>query len=81
MENESIKNVMIILIKALVKNPEKVELTYTQANKTLIFELQVAKEDMGRVVGKGGEMLRTIRYFLNSLSLRSNVKSYLELVE
>jgi len=75
------KELVQYLAKSLVSNPDAVEVTETQNNGASVLELKVAKEDLGRIIGKQGRTAKSIRALLNAAASRSNRKVVLEIVE
>ena len=75
------KELVQYLAKSLVSNPDAVEVTETQYNGASVLELKVAKEDLGRIIGKQGRTAKSIRALLNAAASRSNRKVVLEIVE
>ncbi len=75
------KDLVSYLAKYLVSNPEAVEVTETQGETASILELRVAKEDLGRIIGKQGRTAKSIRTILNAAASRSNRKVVLEIIE
>jgi len=75
------KELVQYLAKSLVSNPDAVEVTETQNNGVSVLELKVAKEDLGRIIGKQGRTAKSIRALLNAAASRSNRKVVLEIVE
>lgn len=75
------KELVQFLAQQLVNNPEAVEVKETQGDTALIFELRVAKEDLGRVIGKQGRTAKSIRTILNAVASRTNRKVVLEIIE
>ena len=69
------------LAQQLVNNPEAVEVTETQGEAATLLELRVAKEDLGRVIGKQGRTAKSIRTILNAVAARNNCRVNLEIVE
>jgi len=69
------------LARQLVSNPDAVEVKETQGDTALVLELRVAKEDLGRIIGKQGRTARSIRIILNAAASRTNRKVVLEIVE
>ena len=67
--------------KQLVNHPEAVEVKETQGDTASVLELKVAKEDLGRVIGKQGRTAKSIRTILNAAASRTNRKVVLEIVE
>ena len=75
------KELVLFLAKQLVNHPEAVEVKETQADTTSVLELRVAKEDIGRVIGKQGRTAKSIRTILNAVASRTNRKVVLEIIE
>ena len=75
------KELFQYLAKSLVSNPDAVEVTETQNNGASVLELKVAKEDLGRIIGKQGRTAKSIRALLNAAASRSNRRVVLEIVE
>jgi uncharacterized protein len=75
------KELVQYLAKSLVSNPDAVEIKETTSNDTSVFEIKVAKEDLGRIIGKQGRTAKSIRTLLNAAATISNRKVVLEIVE
>ena len=75
------KDLVQYLAKSLVNNPEAVDVKETQGDTASVLELRVAKEDLGRIIGKQGRTARSIRTILNAAASRANRKVVLEIVE
>jgi len=75
------KELVQYLAKSLVTNPDAVEVTETQGETASVLELKVAKEDLGRIIGKQGRTAKSIRTILNAAASRANRKFVLEIVE
>jgi len=75
------KELVQYLAKALVRNPDAVEVKETLSDDASILELKVAKEDLGRIIGKQGRTAKSIRTLLNAAPSRGNRKVVLEIIE
>jgi len=75
------KELVQYLAKSLVNNPDAVEVNETEAGNGSVLELKVAKEDLGRIIGKQGRTAKSIRTILNAAASRTNRKVVLEIVE
>ncbi len=75
------KELVQYLARSLVDNPDAVEVKETQGEVASVLELRVAKEDLGRIIGKQGRMAKSIRTILNAAASRVNRKVVLEIVE
>jgi len=69
------------LAKSLVNHPEDVELYETTSDGTSILQLKVAKEDLGRIIGKQGRTAKSIRTLVNAAASVSSRKVVLEILE
>jgi hypothetical protein len=69
------------IAQALVDDPSKVVTSEEMEDDTLVIKLSVAKEDMGRIIGKEGRTAKAIRTLLNAVSTRDNKKAILKIVE
>jgi uncharacterized protein len=75
------KDLVLFLAKHLVNNPDEVEVKETQGDTASVLELRVAKEDLGRIIGKQGRTAKSIRTILNAVASRTNRKVVLEIIE
>ena len=69
------------IAKALVDNPDQVEVTAISGEQTTVIELRVAKEDLGKVIGKQGRTARAIRTILSAASTKIRKRTVLEILE
>jgi predicted RNA-binding protein YlqC (UPF0109 family) len=69
------------IAKALVDDPVQVRATEETEEDALVIKLTVAKEDMGRIIGKEGRTAKAIRTILNAVSTKDNKKAILKIVE
>ncbi|MCE7858867.1 MAG: KH domain-containing protein [Chloroflexi bacterium CFX2] len=74
------KDLIAYIAKSLVDHPEDVIVTQSNGNRPRI-ELSVAKEDMGRVIGKGGKVANSIRALLRVASERQGKQATLDVTE
>jgi len=79
--SDSIKELMEVIAKALVDKPEAVEVTEVEGEQTTVVELKVAKEDLGKIIGKEGRMARSLRTILGAASTKLRRRSVLEIIE
>ncbi len=75
------KELVQYLARSLVNNPDAVEIKETEGEAAVVLELKVAKEDLGRIIGKQGRTAKSIRALLNAAASRTNRKVVLEIVE
>jgi len=75
------KDLITYIAKALVDKPEEVFVTEIAGEQTSVIELKVAKEDLGKVIGKQGRTARAIRTILSASSTKLKKRSVLEIIE
>lgn len=75
------KEILELIAKALVDNPERVSVSEVQGQQTTIFELRVAQEDLGKVIGKQGHTGRAIRTVLSAGGMKLRKRFHLEIIE
>ncbi len=69
------------IARALVDRPEEVSVTEVQGSQTSVIELQVAKEDLGKIIGKQGRTARAMRTILSAASAKLKKRTVLEIIE
>ena len=69
------------IVKNLVDNPDEVKINEIGGSQTLIIELSVDKEDIGKIIGKKGKTINAIRTLLMSVASRNGVRVNLEILE
>ena len=75
------KALVEFIAKSLVENPDQVEVRETQNGNRVRLELNVAKEDMGRVIGKNGRVANSIRTMLRVAAEREGKQATLDVME
>ncbi len=75
------KDLILMIAKSLVDKPEEVDLTEVEGEKTTVYELRVAKEDLGKVIGKQGKTARAMRVLLNATATKLKKRAVLEIIE
>jgi predicted RNA-binding protein YlqC (UPF0109 family) len=75
------KDLLVVIVQAIVDRPEEVSVTELTAEHTSVLELRVAKSDMGKVIGKQGRMAQAIRTILSAASGKARKRYVLEIVE
>ena len=75
------KNLIYYIAQALVDNPEQVIVSEVEGNQTSVLELKVAKEDLGKVIGKQGRTARAMRTILSAASAKIKKRTVLEIIE
>lgn len=75
------KNLVAYIAKALVDKPEEVVVTELEGQQITVVELKVAKEDLGKVIGKQGRTARAIRTIVGAVGAKIKKRSSLEIIE
>jgi predicted RNA-binding protein YlqC (UPF0109 family) len=75
------KDLIKCIAQALVDNPEQVEVVEVEGDRITVLELKVAKEDIGKVIGKQGRTARSIRTILGAASAKVKKHTILEILE
>ncbi len=76
-----LRDIVEITAKSLVDSPEKVSVQEIEGEKTVVIELRVDKNDLGKVIGKGGRIARSLRTILSSMGRKINKRVVLEILE
>ncbi|WP_147820064.1 KH domain-containing protein [Salidesulfovibrio onnuriiensis] len=76
-----LKEMIEYIAKSLVDNPDEVRVTEVEGEQTSVLELKVAKEDLGKVIGKQGRTARAMRTLLGAASTKAKKRSVLEILE
>lgn len=73
------KELVEVIAKALVDNPDEVVVTETEKENEIVIELKVASSDMGKVIGKQGRIAKSIRSVVKAASSRTEKKVIVEI--
>ena len=76
-----LKQVVENLIKRLVSEPDQVTVNENQGEKTLVFEVRVSKDDMGRVIGKRGKTIEALRTIISAFGVKKQMRCILQLID
>ena len=75
------KELIAYMAKALVDSPDEVRVTEIHGEHTSVIELKVAKEDIGKIIGKQGRTAQSLRTILNAASTKKKRRCTLEILE
>ena len=75
------KEMIETIAKYLVNNPDQVTVTEVEGEQSVILELRVAQEDMGRVIGKEGKIAKAIRTLVKANAAKLNKRVNVEIIE
>ncbi|MGB3341366.1 MAG: KH domain-containing protein [bacterium] len=78
---EKLKELIEYIVKALVDNPEKVEVKEIAGEKSIIYELKVGEGDLGKVIGKEGRTAKAIRTIITAAAMKLGKRTVLEIIE
>ncbi len=73
------KDLILFLAKSLVEHPDAVQVTETEGPESIIIELNVAPEDMGKVIGKQGRIAKAIRSVVKAATAKDSKPVFLEI--
>lgn len=69
------------IAKSLVDNPDKVEVNEIEGSQSIIIELKVQDEDMGKVIGKQGRIAKAIRTVVKAAAIKDNKRVVVEIIQ
>jgi len=75
------KDLVERIARALVDKPDEVMVTAIEGNQATVLELKVAKEDLGKIIGKQGRTARSLRTIIGAASAKERRRVVLEIVE
>lgn len=75
------KNLLEYIVKNLVTYPEKIEISEVETEGRIVLKLKVAKEDMGRIIGKEGRIIRSIREIIYAYAAKESKKVSVDVEE
>jgi predicted RNA-binding protein YlqC (UPF0109 family) len=81
LEEHGMRELIAYVVRFLVDHPEAVEVREIEGEQTRVLELRVAKEDMGKIIGKQGRTARALRTILNAASAKLDKRTILEILE
>lgn len=76
-----LRELLEYLAKALVDSPDEVRVESTETETTVILELNVAKEDIGKVIGKQGRIARALRTVVKASAVKNGKRAIVEIVD
>jgi predicted RNA-binding protein YlqC (UPF0109 family) len=81
MSSISLKELVEFIARALVDKPDEVQVAEIAGEQTVVLELRVAKEDLGKVIGKQGRTVKAMRALLSAASSKVRKRAELEILE
>jgi len=76
-----LKELIVYIAGSLVDKPDQVQVTEVEGEQTTVLELRVAKEDLGKVIGRQGRTARAMRTILGAASSKVKKRAVLEILE
>ena len=76
-----LKELIEYIVKALVDNPDKVEVKEIAGEKSIIYELRVGEGDLGKVIGKEGRTAKAVRTIITAAAMKQGKRTVLEILE
>jgi len=80
-QEPELKALIEYIAKALVDDPENVSVTAVESDTSVIIELRVKPEDVGKVIGKSGQTAKALRKILSAAATKHRKKSLLQIIE
>ena len=77
----SLRDLILFIAKSLVDHPDQVEVKEVSGDQTTVIELRVAKEDLGKVIGKKGRTAHAMRVILNAAATKLRKMAVLQIIE
>jgi uncharacterized protein len=74
------KELVEIIAKALVRNPDQVNVTESEDSNVTVYEVRVAPEDMGKIIGKQGRIAKALRTVVKAAAIRADKRVMVEIV-
>lgn len=81
MADDSLKDVIEAIAKALVDNPNEVQVKEVDGEATVVLELRVSHQDLGKIIGKQGRTARAMRTILRGAGMKLKKRFVLEILE
>ena len=75
------KELLEYLAKSLVDNPDEVQVKLLEAEKTVVLELRVSPEDMGKIIGKQGRIAQAIRTVIRAAAVKEGKRDVVEIIQ
>lgn len=75
------KDLLEVCAKALVDNPDAVEVSSVEGERSIILQLKVAPEDIGKVIGKGGRIAQALRAIVRAAAVKQGKRAIVEIID
>ena len=77
----NISDLIKLIVSSLVDDPESIQITEVTGDSTTVYELKVAKDDLGKIIGKQGKTAKAIRTLLGAAAAKDKRRAVLEIIE
>ena len=78
---EQLQNLLLLLVRPIVDEPERVEVVASESENRVALELTVAPDDVGKVIGRGGRTIRAIRTVVKAASVNAGKRVNVEVAD
>ena len=78
---EQLKELVLVIARALVDEPEQVKVNVIESTNSLVLELSVSKKDIGKIIGKQGRTADALRIILTAVGAKTRNRVILEIIE
>ena len=75
------KELIKYIVQALVDYPEQIDISETVGEQSTVLEIKVAKEDMGKIIGKQGRTAQAMRTILNAVSAKVKKRTIMQIID
>ena len=79
--NSELTSLVEDLVKRLVDSPEEVQINQNQGDNTIVFEVRVAKKDMGKIIGKKGKTIDALRVIIGACGAKEKKRCVFQIIE
>ena len=79
--SSDLQNLVEDMVKRLVDNPEEVKIVQNQGDSTTVFEVRVAKTDMGKIIGKKGKTIEALRVIIGACGAKEKRRCVFQIIE
>ncbi|MBA4728809.1 MAG: KH domain-containing protein [Deltaproteobacteria bacterium TMED126] len=78
---DKVSDLIKLIVSSLVDSPDDIEITEVAGDSTTVYELRVAKDDLGKIIGKQGKTAKAIRTLLGAAAAKDKRRAVLEIIE
>ena len=78
---DKVSDLIKLIVSSLVDSPDDIEITEVAGDSTTVYELRVAKDDLGKIIGKQGKSAKAIRTLLGAAAAKDKRRAVLEIIE